>query len=133
MSLRRWAWAGLAAALLAATALRAGLIVRRYFDTDELVHLHASLLVARGNLPFRDFFGHHGPLFWAALAPIADLPHDPVEKALAGRIFVSVFWLGALLLVARPRRGGDALEGALAASWLASFSVFAQKSLEIRP
>ena len=133
MPLRRWAWAGLAAALLAAAGLRAALVVHRYFDTDELVHLHAGLLVARGNLPFRDFFGHHGPLFWAALAPVVDPPHDPEAKALAGRLFVSLFWLGTLLLAARPRKGASPLEGALAAAWLASFAVFAQKSLEIRP
>jgi hypothetical protein len=133
MSLRRWAWCGLAAALLAAAGLRAGLTVRRYYDTDELVHLHAALLVARGNLPFRDFFGHHGPLFWAALAPVADPPHDPESKALAGRLLMSLFWLGALALAARPRTAASPLEGALAAAWLAAFSAFAQKSLEIRP
>lgn len=133
MSLRRWAWCGVAAALLAAAGLRAGLIVHRYYDTDELEHLHASLLVARGNLPFRDFFEHHGPLFWAALAPVVDPPSEPLGKALAGRLLMTLFWLGTLLLVARPRRGASALEGALAAAWLASFAAFAQKSLEIRP
>ncbi|MEK7232197.1 MAG: hypothetical protein AAB268_00150 [Elusimicrobiota bacterium] len=131
--MRRWAWCGLAAALLAAGGLRAGLTVHRYFDTDELEHLHASLLVARGNLPFRDFFEHHGPLFWAALAPVVDPPQHPVAKAIAGRLFVSLFWLGTLLLVARPRSGADPLEGVLAAAWLAAFAAFAQKSLEIRP
>ncbi|MDD5303949.1 MAG: hypothetical protein PHS14_12685 [Elusimicrobia bacterium] len=133
MSLRRWAWCGLAAAMLAAAGLRAGLIVHRYYDTDELEHLHAALLVARGNLPFRDFFEHHGPLFWAALAPVVEPPHDPVSKALAGRLFMTLFWLGTLGLVARPRRGASPLEGALAAAWLAAFAAFAQKSLEIRP
>lgn len=133
MPLRRWAWAGLAAALLAAAGLRAGLLVRRYFDTDELVHVHAALLVARGNLPFRDFFAHHGPLFWSALAPVVDPPADPFAKALAGRLLVSVFWLMTLALAARPRPGADRLEGALAAAWLAAFTAFAQKSLEIRP
>lgn len=133
MSLRRWAWCGVAAALLAAAGLRAGLIVHRYYDTDELEHLHASLLVARGNLPFRDFFEHHGPLFWSALAPVVDPPSEPLGKALAGRLLMTLFWLGTLLLAARPRRGASALEGALAAAWLASFAAFAQKSLEIRP
>lgn len=133
MSLRRWAWCGVAAALLLAAGLRAGLTVHRYYDTDELEHLHAALLVANGNLPFRDFFEHHGPLFWAALAPVVDPPHEPLDKALAGRLLMSLFWLGTLLLVARPRKGATPLEGALAAAWLASFAAFAQKSLEIRP
>lgn len=133
MPLRRWAWCGLAAALLLAAGLRAGLTLHRYYDTDELEHLHAALLVARGNLPFRDFFEHHGPLFWAALAPVAAPPHDAESKALAGRLLMSLFWLGTLVLVARPRKGASGLEGALAAAWLAAFAAFAQKSLEIRP
>ena len=133
MPLRRWAWAGIAFALLAAAGLRAGLIVHRYYDTDELEHLHAALLVAKGSLPFRDFFEHHGPLFWAGLAPVAGAPHDPLDKALAARVFVSMYWLGMLALVARPRRGTGAFEGLLAAACLAWFTAFAQKSLEIRP
>lgn len=133
MSLRRRAWAGLAAVLLGALALRAGLAVHRYYDTDELEHLHAALLVAHGNLPFRDFFEHHGPLFYAALAPVVAPASDPVDKALAGRLFMSLFWLCSLMLVARPRKGSDRLEGVLAAAWLAWFGAFAQKSLEIRP
>lgn len=133
MSLRKRAWAGLAAVLLGALALRAGLALHRYYDTDELAHLHAALLVSHGNLPFRDFFEHHGPLLAAALAPVVSQPSDPVEKALAGRLFISLFWLCALTLVARPRKGSDRLEGVLAAAWLAWFGAFAQKSLEIRP
>lgn len=131
--MRRLAWAGLTAALLAAAGLRIGLVANRYFDTDELAHMHAGLLVAHGNLPFRDFFGHHGPLFWAMIAPAVAGPADPVAKALAGRALISLFWIGMLLLVALPRRGADPIEGVLAAAWLAFLAVFAQKSLEIRP
>ena len=132
MSLRRLAWAGLAVAFVCAAGLRAGLAVHRYFDTDELVHLHSALLTAHGNLPFRDFFEHHGPLFSAMLAPVVAGPADPSAKAWAGRAAVSLFWAALLLLVAR-RRGVGAFEGALAAAWLAFFTGFMQKSLEIRP
>ena len=93
MSLRRRAWAGLAAVLLGALALRAGLTLHRYYDTDELEHMHAALLVAHGNLPFRDFFEHHGPLLYSILAPVVAPALDPVDKALAGRLFMSLFWL----------------------------------------
>lgn len=133
MSLRRGAWAALAAAFLGALILRGQLTTRRYFDTDELEHTHAALLVAHGNLPFRDFFEHHGPLFWVALAPVVDAPRAAASKVVAGRVFMSLFWLCLLMLVARPRPGRDPLEGALAAVWLAWFGAFAQKSLEIRP
>lgn len=127
------AWAALLAALLAAAGLRWELARHRYFDTDELEHLHAALLVSHGNVPFRDFFEHHGPAFWSLLAPAASAPAGPYGKALAGRALVSVFWLLSLILVARPRRGAPPHEGALAAVLLAWFGAFAQKSLEIRP
>ena len=130
---RRLIRAGLGAALAAACALRAWLAYARYFDTDETVHLHASLLVAHGQTPFRDFFGHHGPLFWAALAPLVRLPGDPFLNALAGRAVVTAFWAAALLLVAARRRGEDELTGPLAAAWCAFFGAFLAKSLEVRP
>ncbi|NNN07239.1 MAG: hypothetical protein HKL90_15200 [Elusimicrobia bacterium] len=131
--MRRLAWAAAGLALAAALALRVGLVRARYFDTDELEHLHATLLVAHGNTPFRDFFEHHGPLFWAALAPVVSGFHGSYASAEAGRAAVSLAWLGILLLVLRRREGADALEGTAAAVLLAFFGAFAQKSLEIRP
>lgn len=131
--MRGRAAAALLAALLAAAGLRWSLAQNRYFDTDELEHLHAALLVGHGNVPFRDFFEHHGPAFWSILAPAAGAPADPYHKALAGRAVVSVFWLFTLALVARSRRGADSLEGPLAAVLLAWFGAFVAKSLEVRP
>ncbi|UPT75187.1 MAG: hypothetical protein M0D55_05625 [Elusimicrobiota bacterium] len=128
-----WAKAGLLAALLGAGALRLSLARHRYFDTDELEHLHAALLVSHGNVPFRDFFEHHGPAFWSLIAPAAAAPADPYDKALAGRAVVSVFWLMSLALAARGRRGASPYEAPLAAAMLAWFGAFAQKSLEVRP
>jgi hypothetical protein len=131
--MRRWAWAAAAAALLAAAALRADLAVNRYFDTDESVHLHAALLAAHGNVPFRDFFEQHGPAFPYLLAPVVSRPGDPYAQALAGRALMSVLWALMLLLALRPRPGADPLEGAAAAVLLASFGAFALSSLEVRP
>ena len=130
---RRRAWAAAGLALAFALALRVGLVRARYFDTDELEHLHAALLVAHGNVPFRDFFEHHGPLFWAALAPAVSGFRSSYAAALAGRAAVSLAWLGLLALALRRREGADRLEGAAAAVLLAFFGAFAQKSLEIRP
>lgn len=131
--MRRWGGFAAAAALALALALRVALARERYFDTDELEHLHAALLVARGFVPFRDFFEHHGPLFWAALAPVAYAFRAPYAMALAGRALVSLAWAGLLALAARRRAGADPLEGAAAAVLLAFFGAFALKSLEIRP
>ena len=122
-----------AAALALALALRVALVRARYFDTDELEHLHAALLVARGNVPFRDFFEHHGPLFWAALAPVVGRFDGSYACAEAGRVLMSACWLGLLALALRRRPDADPLEGAAAAVMLAFFGAFALKSVEVRP
>ena len=131
--LRRIAVATFAAALAAAALLRADLVVRRYFDTDETAHLHAALLAAHGNVPFRDFFENHGPAMPALLAGVVAGQKTPYAAALAGRALMSACWLGMLLLAARPRRGEDPLGGALTAVLLAFFGAFALKSVEVRP
>jgi hypothetical protein len=89
--------------------------------------------VAHRNVPFRDFFEHHGPAFPALLAPVVALPRGPYAMALAGRALMSAAWAGLLLCVLWPRPGGDPLEGPAAAVLLAFFGVFALKSVEIRP
>ena len=37
---------------------------------DNAEHLHATWLVAYGNMPYRDFFQHHNPLLWYIFAPL---------------------------------------------------------------
>lgn len=54
------------AALLAGTAGN----VADGFNEDELQHLHAAWLVGQGQIPYRDYFDHHPPLFHFAAAPI---------------------------------------------------------------
>ncbi len=131
--MRRWGLAAAGALLLCALALRVALARERYFDTDELEHLHAAMLVAHGNVPFRDFFEHHGPLFWPALAPFVSRFDGSYAAAEAGRALMSLAWLGMLALAARPRRDADRLEGAAAAVLLAFFAAFMLKSVETRP
>ncbi len=131
--MRRLGLAAAALALLGALSLRALSARERYFDTDELEHLHAALLVAHRAVPFRDFFEHHGPLFWAALAPAVAREPSAYAMAEAGRALMSAFWLAMLALAARPRPDADPLEGAAAAVLLSFFGAFAMKSLEIRP
>ena len=40
---------------------------------DNVEHIHSSVLVARGLIPYKDFFQHHNPLLWYVFAPIAKL------------------------------------------------------------
>ncbi|HWQ27408.1 MAG TPA: hypothetical protein VNN12_00100, partial [Dehalococcoidia bacterium] len=42
----------------------------RWFNPDELEHVHASWCIAKGMVPYRDFFEHHTPWLWYLLAPL---------------------------------------------------------------
>lgn len=54
-----------------------------YMCMDHAEHIHAAWLVWQGQVPYRDFFEHHNPLFWYVLAP-----------------FVAAFYKNALVLYA---------------------------------
>ena len=40
---------------------------------DNVEHIHATWLVAYGEVPYRDFFQHHNPLLWYLFAPVIRL------------------------------------------------------------
>ena len=43
-------------------ALTLALSIVRFFDGDELEHVHSAWHVLNGALPYVDFFEHHHPL-----------------------------------------------------------------------
>lgn len=57
-------------------------------DCDEMEHLHASWLVYKGKIPYKDFFEHHNPLFWYILIPFFFLFRDNVLIFPFTRIFM---------------------------------------------
>ncbi len=128
---------GLAAAALiliaVSFAFRARLVFTRYFDPDEMEHLHAALSVRRGMVPARDFFQHHPPLYYYLLAPLGFLePEIPVLFLARG--VSQVFTL--LVLFSTYRLGKRCFgreAGALGAAMLAFNFVFLWRTIEIRP
>jgi len=50
----------------------------RSFDPDEFEHLHFAWCIARGMVPYRDFFEHHTPWFHFALAAL--MPFNRVDR-----------------------------------------------------
>ena len=40
---------------------------------DNVEHIHATWLIAYGEVPYRDFFQHHNPLLWYLFAPVIRL------------------------------------------------------------
>jgi hypothetical protein len=93
--------AGLTVAV--ASFLRMGRVFTRGFDPDEFQHLHVAWCIAHGLWPYRDYFEHHTPWLWLAIAPffaLVDVDQDPdgvVAFVLAAR---GAMWiLGTVALV----------------------------------
>lgn len=122
------------------TLLAAGLFLllgtlavpRLAFDDDEFQHAHVAWLIARGEVPHRDFFEHHLPLYHIALAPftLGDIHPD---RILLFRFFSVVIATGTLLSLARAARLWTGSESAAVLAWLAFSPIFFVKSVEVRP
>ncbi len=110
------------------------LAATRLHDPDEYEHLHAAYSVAAGQVPYRDFFEHHGPLTYLLLAgPVRWL--GPTPWLLEIHRFCSVLCLIAAVAATRRLAAppGGAKVGWLAAAALASWCWFAEKGIEGRP
>jgi hypothetical protein len=126
--------------ILAAFVPRLWLLQTRFFDRDELEHLHTAWLTFEGQLLYRDFFQNHTPLLYFFLAPLFmfyDVARN-VDDAVA-LIFTArrLMWLLSGLILALTYRLGktwrDRRVGLAATVFLAHTIMFLQKSLEIRP
>jgi Dolichyl-phosphate-mannose-protein mannosyltransferase len=137
-----------AALAIAAAPLvaRVWFLAHRALDLDEFEHAHAAWSVARGLLPYRDFFEHHPPAFYLLFAPLFAAPDIPTDAAAAVRALMrarAAMWLTMVLAVAiayrlgtlvRSRRGRpDHAAGAFAVALLATSSQFLESMLEFRP
>jgi hypothetical protein len=121
--------------------LRLPLVERRGFNPDELEHLHFAWNVSKGKLPHRDYFDHHTPGLYYALAPILRLRNvDTSGDAAVGALFTArrLMWPAAAAILA--------LTFALARTWdpdprtawvavllLANTGVFLSKTFDVRP
>lgn len=105
-----------------------------HFMVDETEHLHAAWCMAHGQILYKDFFEHHGPILYWLLLPIVRMFQDPIQALWAGRAFMFLFWMGigALYLTL----GADAWkrnERLIALVVIASYTTLAKFALEIRP
>ena len=126
--------------VLGVHSLRLWASTTRIFDPDEFEHLHVAWLIAKGFLPYRDFFEHHTPALYYLLAPCfafvkAETGYSHAYAAivfarwlmwlLAGLVLVLTLWLG------RCWRGWRV--GLLAAVLLALTMIFIRKTTDVRP
>lgn len=131
---RRWSQRVLWVALLAAVGLQFCQIRSRGIDPDEFEHLHAAYLVSRGDVPYRDFFEHHGPALYYAMQPLFRLHGAELTVLWTARCAMWVCSLGTLWVTALiGRRLGGETVGLVAATLLAWTTIFQAKGIELRP
>jgi len=133
-------------ATVAVLIARIPVMAVRFFDQDELEHAHAAWSVFRGLLPYRDFFEHHTPWYYYALAPFfrlfavdqsfASASHflsfaRGLSLALTALSAVLVYRIGRIARIGSL--GANRRAGLLAALFLVGLPVVIQKTLEIRP
>lgn len=127
----RWLWIGLAATVV---ILKCVAIFHFRVDSDETQHAHVVWAVANGQLPYRDVFDNHMPLFQMACAPLFHLLGEhgyimiELRFAMLALFFVSLWCVFRLAEDLFPR--GVAPWAALSAAALPQFFY---TSTEFRP
>src|SRR5437667_6301149 len=127
------------------------LLSRRVFDADEFEHAHAAWCWFKGMVPYKDFFEHHTPWYYATLRPLfrwfdVDASFESARHFLLfGRALSLALTVLSVFLVIRigrtweDRHGGESKSrtgtkvGALAGLLLVGQTFFLQKSIEMRP
>lgn len=88
----------------AAVLLLAAILWGGGFCNDEAEHLHATWLVAHGQVPYRDFFEHHHPLLWYLLAPVVKIGGRTVELIYVSRVLSVLCYVGGIYAAYRLNR-----------------------------
>src|ERR1051325_3135014 len=120
------------AAALAAGCAALHLLGFRPLTVDEIEYFRATDWVARGLVPYRDFFEHHLPLQWYLFAPAASIVRSPGAAAIVSmRLFQLPLWaITFAALVRWTRRDGHSPAVAVAA--LLASMLFVMPAMEYR-
>jgi hypothetical protein len=137
----RWPLAVVAVTLSAGELVaRLPLLAARRFDPDELEHMHVAWYISHGQVPFRDFFEVHMPLFHFLLAAFVSAfdPARTPEHAMAALVGArTVTWgLSVLIVVLTFVLAGqlrDATTAWVSLPLISGSIVIALRAIEIRP
>jgi hypothetical protein len=126
-------WLPLAAIVLL-LVLRAGFLFRHGVDSDEPQCLHVIYSWLRGEMPYRDCFDNHTPLFAWLFLPLARLAGETPNIVLIARLAQIPLSFGALALFYLL---GRKLCGSRVALWATALSLsladWSLKAVEFRP
>lgn len=125
----------LALGILAALAASLAACRHNPVDADELEHLHASWMWAKGLQPYTDFFEHHPPLYWITLRPM--IPADARDLPAVLMTVRTFSWVVAALTVIASWGFFKTLLGSKAA-WCGAFflsvqCVVCRECTDVRP
>ncbi len=113
---------------------RLQIVLTRYFDADEFAHLHWTYLLSLGNLPYRDMFIFHIPVFQWFLRPIFLIPFDSSLLILARLgMFMIYLWVAVLLFIMTKYVTKNLHMGLFAILLFFVFPMTFDKSIEVRP
>lgn len=105
------------------------------YDADELQHLHIAWRIGQGELPYRDFFEHHPPLFPLLLAPLfrAFSEADAAALLLARTIALGITLITLALLYRLLRRMVSPMTACIGIGAMIALPVFGRSAMELRP
>jgi len=109
-------------------------LLRHRHDIDESQNLHIVYGWVEGELPYRDRFDNHAPLFAFAYAPLAAMVGESEFVVWFARLGLVPVWLtvlGLILLISRRLGGSEA--GWWTLVLCLAFADFSLKLLEFRP
>lgn len=123
-------WVVFAAILLG----RLHLSVIRFFDPDEFAHIHWSFLIAKGSLPYKDFFLIIPPVFHFFLLPVFLLKESTITL-ISARIYIFFLYLANILILFQIFKSvtKNVLSSLLAVTIFAAFPMTLDKTIDIRP
>ncbi len=130
----RWLSWALPALIVLALALRVPLLVHAPLGDDEGEHLHAAWAITQGQVPYRDFWQSHPPLFYYLMAPVFTLMGEDLRIIYVGRGLMLLCFLLILLQLYRiARQCFDPLTGLLAVLLLSYLLLWWRPAYEFRP
>ncbi len=107
----------------------------KFFNNDEIEHVHSAWYLLQGYIPFKDFFQHHNPLLWYLLLPLLSLFGDSTLSIIAERFLMGGVLFGTAFLtylttaaITKSRE-----TGLVSVVLLFSTVLFMEKGIEIRP
>jgi len=102
---------------------------------DEIEYFRATDWVARGLVPYRDFWEHHTPLQWFVFAPVAALTTSPGVSAILAMRWAQVpLWIVTFVLLAKwmRRAGASTLATSIALLCALCSTLFTLGAIEYR-